>query len=125
MDGRYLSVGVDFAPALTVVARVISTPRDDADTPHPTAVIDAGHKTLTSEFGLPTVVRPEGWVLQRLSEEHGVLRCEGGDPLRPGDVVEVLPSHGCTTINLHDAYVVTRDDRVVGVWPIAARGCVR
>ena len=119
MDARYHSVGMDFERALTVVARVISVPRDDM------AVIDAGLKTLTTEFGLPVVVRPEGWALQRLSEEHGQLRREGGDPLRPGDAVEFVPSHGCTTINLHDAYVVTRDDRVVGVWPIAARGCVR
>jgi D-serine deaminase-like pyridoxal phosphate-dependent protein len=119
MDARYHSVGLDFERALTVVARVISAPRDDM------VVIDAGLKTLTTEFGLPAVLCPEGWALQRLSEEHGQLRREGGDPLRPGDAVELVPSHGCTTINLHDAYVVTREDRVVGLWPIAARGCVR
>lgn len=120
MDARYhRSVGIDFEPALTVVARVISAPRDDL------AVIDAGLKTLTTEFGLPTVVQPEGWALQRLSEEHGQLRREGSDPLRPGDAVELVPSHGCTTINLHDAYVVTREGRVEALWPIAARGCVR
>ena len=48
-----------------------------------------------------------------------------GDPLRRGDLVEITPSHGCTTINLHDAYYVTRDDVVEAVWPIAARGRIR
>ena len=81
-------------------------------------------KTLTPEFGLPEVMQPEGWTLTRLSEEHGVLRREGGAPLRRGDLVEIAPSHGCTTINLHDAYTVTRAGVVEAVWPIAARGKV-
>jgi D-serine deaminase-like pyridoxal phosphate-dependent protein len=118
MDARYREVGVDFEPALTVVAQVISA-RDDA------AVIDAGMKTLTPEFGMPPVVRPEGWRVHHLSEEHGALERDGGEPLHVGDRVELIPSHGCTTINLHDAYYVTRDDVVEAVWPIAARGAIR
>ncbi|MHB1296642.1 MAG: DSD1 family PLP-dependent enzyme [Anaerolineae bacterium] len=119
MDAKYRSVGVDFEQALTVVARVISTPQPDV------AIIDAGLKTLTSEFGLPVVVRPEGWSLERLSEEHGSLTRNGGAPLHRGDRVEIVPSHGCTTINLHDIYHVTRDGVLEALWPIAARGCVR
>jgi D-serine deaminase-like pyridoxal phosphate-dependent protein len=72
------------------------------------------------------VLSPTGWTLTRLSKEHGTLpRQEGGQPLRPGDRVEIAPSHGCTTINLHDACTVTRKDVVEAVWPIASRGCVR
>jgi D-serine deaminase-like pyridoxal phosphate-dependent protein len=118
MDAKYRSVGLDFAQALTVVARVISA-REDA------AIIDAGMKTLTHEFGLPEVVRPAGWRLARLSEEHGALARDGGEPLKPGDRVEIVPSHGCTTINLHDVYHVTRGEQFVGLWPIAARGAIR
>lgn len=120
MDSKYRSVGLDFEQALTVLARVISVKGGDH------AVIDAGMKTLTPEFGLPEVIHPAGWALTRLSEEHGVLaRQEGGAPLRRGDLVEIAPSHGCTTINLHDAYTVTRNDVVEAIWPIAARGKVR
>ena len=118
MDAKYRSVGLDFAQALTVVARVISA-RDD------TAIIDAGMKTLTHEFGMPEVVQPTGWRLKGLSEEHGSLIREGGEPLKPGDRVEIVPSHGCTTINLHDVYHVTRGARYEGLWPIAARGAIR
>jgi D-serine deaminase-like pyridoxal phosphate-dependent protein len=118
MDARYHQVGLDFERALTIVARVISVHGDQA-------VIDAGLKTMTPEFGLPLVVRPDGWAITHLSEEHGSLERRGGEPLRRGDLVEIVPAHGCTTINLHDAYHVTRDDVLEAVWPIAARGRIR
>jgi len=119
MDARYREVGIDFELALTIVSQVISVPQPDV------AIIDAGLKTATIEFGMPRLIRPEGWTLQKFSEEHGHLHRQGGEPLRPGDVVEMVPSHGCTTINLHDAYQVIRDGVVEAVWPIAARGCIR
>ena len=116
MDTKYASVpGVDFEYALHIIARVISTTGDRA-------IVDAGMKTMTHEFGLPVVANPEGWALAKLSEEHGILARQGGPPLKPGDTVELIPSHGCTTINLHDAYHVTRDGVVEAVWPVAARG---
>ncbi|MBN1399939.1 MAG: DSD1 family PLP-dependent enzyme [Anaerolineae bacterium] len=118
MDAKYKSVGAEFDLALTLLARVISV-RDER------VIIDAGMKTMTHEFGMPTVLQPEGWELTKLSEEHGFLEGRGGPPLKPGDTVELVPSHGCTTINLHDAYHVTRDDVVEAIWPIAARGALR
>lgn len=119
MDAKYRSVGIDFEPALTVIARVISTRGSDH------AVIDAGMKTLTTEFGLPQVIWPQGWALTRLSEEHGILTRQGGERISRGDLVEIIPSHGCTTINLHNAYTVLRHGVVEAVWPISARGCVQ
>ncbi len=116
MDARYREAGMDFQWALTVMARVVSAPREDM------VVMDAGHKSLTSELGIPRVLRPEGWAIAKFSEEHGNLRREGGAPLKVGDRVEIVPSHGCTTINLYDQYYVTRNDVVEAVWPIAARG---
>lgn len=118
MDAKYRSVGLDFEQALFVLARVISTHGD-------LAIIDAGMKTVTYEFGLPEVAQPSGWRVAHLSEEHGTLRREEGEPLRRGDTVIIIPSHGCTTINLHDAYHVIREGRFEGLWPIAARGAVR
>jgi len=119
MDAKYRSVGIDFEQALTLVARVISVPTPDR------AIIDAGMKALTKEFGFAPVVHPEGWRLVSLSEEHGRLEREGGEPLHPGDRVELVPTHGCTTINLHDTYHVTHGERFEGTWPIAARGKIR
>ena len=53
------------------------------------------------------------------------LTFANGNPLAIGDMVEMLPSHCDTTINLYDVYHVTRGGRVVAVWPIAARGRVQ
>jgi len=120
MDVQYREeVGIDFAYGLTVLASVTSVRGPDR------ALVDAGLKTVTRDFGLPMVVDPPGWELVALSEEHGHLRRqEGGSPLRLGDKVEIVPNHGCTTVNLHDEYHVIRRGVLVAVWPIAARGKV-
>ena len=41
-----------------------------------------------------------------------------------GAQIEIIPNHGCTTINLHDNYHVIRNGRLEAIWPIAARGKV-
>jgi D-serine deaminase-like pyridoxal phosphate-dependent protein len=121
MDAQYRDeVGIDFRYALTVLSTVTSVPASGDY-----AIIDAGLKTITRDFGLPLVISPPGWALTGLSEEHGHLERRGGEPLRVGDKVELVPNHGCTTINLHDEYHVVRRDVLEAVWPISARGKVR
>ena len=86
-------------------------------------ITDCGMKSLSHEFGMP-----RGATLplecKGLSEEHGhVLIDEDADlDLEPGDRIALLPSHGDTTINLHDRYYVVRGERVEFVWPISGRG---
>ena len=83
-------MGIEFANALTILARVIALRGPDV------AIIDAGLKTMTSEFGMPIVAQPQGWVLDRLAEEHGFLRRQQGSPLtseRPGGVDPVAWMH--------------------------------
>ncbi len=120
MDTRYLGVIGGFEPALTVLATVISRPGKDV------VITDAGMKTVTQEFGLPALKGVQGAELVKLSEEHGQIQLTGeAANLKPGDKVEFIPSHGCTTINLHDAYFAIRGDRLEAVWEIAARGKIR
>jgi D-serine deaminase-like pyridoxal phosphate-dependent protein len=118
MDGRYKTIeGVDFDCALTLLTTIISRPRPDR------IIVDAGMKTLTHEFGLPRFKEREDLELLGLSEEHGTVKLH--DPstkLKPGDKLEIIPSHGDTTLNIHDYYYGVRDGRVEVVWPIAARG---
>ena len=118
MDARYRTIIPEFEVALTVLAQVISVRGDRA-------VIDAGLKTMTPEFGTPEICNPDGWTLDHQSEEHSTLTGTGGAALKPGDRVEIVPSHGCTTINLHDVYHVIDGERLVALWPIAGRGKVR
>jgi D-serine deaminase-like pyridoxal phosphate-dependent protein len=82
---------------------------------------------MSSEFGWPLPLDGEGLALRYLSEEHGVLDLAEGSGLdpRPGDKIRFLPSHCCTTINLHDTFHVVQDGKLVDLWPIAARGCTQ
>jgi D-serine deaminase-like pyridoxal phosphate-dependent protein len=118
MDGRYKTIeGVDFDCALTLLTTVISRPRPDR------VIVDAGMKTLTHEFGLPRFKGREDLELLGLSEEHGTVKLK--DPavaLQPGDKLEIIPSHGDTTLNIHDFYYGLHHGRVAAIWPIAARG---
>ena len=118
MDGRYKTIeGVDFDCALTLLTTVISRPLPER------IIIDAGMKTLTHEFGLPRFKEREDLELVGLSEEHGTVKLK--DPsvsLKPGDKLEIVPSHGDTTLNIHDCYYGLRNGRVAAIWPIAARG---
>jgi D-serine deaminase-like pyridoxal phosphate-dependent protein len=110
--------------ALSVLATVVSVPAPDR------AVVDAGSKSLSSD-----PLRPEpgghGFVLgrssrvARLSEEHGVIEVQPGESFRVGERVRLLPNHSCVVSNLHDRVFALRAERVVAVWPVAARGRVQ
>jgi 3-hydroxy-D-aspartate aldolase len=116
MDGQYARVRPGrFENALFVLSSVVSTARTGQ------AIVDAGWKSLSSDGGAPLVKdRPE-WTYQFAGDEHG--RVTGPGRWREGDRVWLVPSHCDTTINLHDRYVLTRDDgRVQGGLPVAARG---
>ena len=119
MDASYRHTA-GFENALFLLATVISRPAKGR------AVIDAGHKALSTDEGVPVVEWPPGAELVRLSEEHGRMTVEGdGEQLRPGDKVLIVPSHGDTTVNLHDYYFCLRDGVLESVWEISGRGCFR
>jgi D-serine deaminase-like pyridoxal phosphate-dependent protein len=121
MDSFYLRRRPEFEPALTVLSTVISRPVPER------VLLDAGHKSLTSELGLPQVLDMEGLTLNRLAEEHAWLTVAEPERIqcRPGDKMRLMPSHCCTTVNLYDALHVVQGGVLVDVWPIAARGRVQ
>ncbi|HZC45740.1 MAG TPA: DSD1 family PLP-dependent enzyme [Candidatus Acidoferrum sp.] len=117
MDGAYRNVRPDLGrPALTLLSTVIS--RRGAR-----AIIDAGMKSLTNEFGPPMIKGTELKVVH-LSEEHGGVAA-GESSLEPGSRIEIIPSHNDTTINLHIEYYVVRGDEVIATWPIEAARAYR
>jgi D-serine deaminase-like pyridoxal phosphate-dependent protein len=117
MDARYCRVKPELENALFLAATVISRPRPDR------VILDAGMKAITHEFGLPVVVGPAGLEVVGLSEEHTRCVAKAGEcELRPGDQVWLLPTHCCTTVNLHDRYWCVREGTLVGTWDIEARG---
>lgn len=116
MDTNFRDRGSPFQCAMSLLTTVISTVRPGV------AICDAGLKTITHEFGLPEVKDRPGVALTKLSEEHASLQLTAGASVKPGDKLELLPSHGCTTVNLHDWAYAIRGGRVEEVWQITGRG---
>ena len=120
MDSTYRNVqgiGEKFDNALSVLATVVSRPEHDR------IIVDTGLKVLTKEFGIPQPIGIAGLEMTGLSEEHGKMLVSNGDvSLTPGDKLEILPTHCCTNVNLHDRYYGIRDEIVESVWEITARG---
>lgn len=127
MDAHYRSIGGangdvydDFAPALSVMAAVISVPAADR------VILDAGLKALSSDSGVPQPIGLSGWNFSFAGDEHGTLSRTGdGPPLKLGDRVRLMPSHCDTTVNLYDEYHVVRDGKVSAIWGIPGRGKTR
>ena len=120
MDSTYHNVkgvGDKFGCALSVLATVVSRPEQNR------MIVDAGLKVLTKEFGIPQPINIPGLEMTGLSEEHGKIQVSDENvSFTPGDKLEILPTHCCTTVNLHDRYYGIRDEIVESVWDIAARG---
>jgi D-serine deaminase-like pyridoxal phosphate-dependent protein len=115
-DARYRQVMPDFECALTLLATVISRPA------HSRVIVDAGRKAISDDFGLPLSKDHPELIMAGLSEEHGALEARHGSALKVGDKIELLPSHGCTTVNLHDWFYCHRNGRIEAIWRIAGRG---
>lgn len=120
--------------ALTVVATVVSAHGDRF-------VLDAGSKTLTTDGARGFAPAPghgsvspsvgshlephDGLIIERLSEEHGVVRIgEGAPRLGIGDRVRIVPNHSCVVSNMVEAVYLADTEQVVETVPVAARGCI-
>jgi len=116
MDWRYKETRPEFEIALSVLATCISAMAPER------AVLDVGVKGVGAEFGPPIVRdRPDIDISFFLSEEHGFLNVNG-EPLKVGQKVQLIPSHACTTCNLHRELYIHQDGRVTDVWPIEGSG---
>ena len=108
-----------FRHALFVLATVMSVPRPGV------AVLDAGHKAVAVDSGLPLVwQRPEIHYLSA-SDEHGTLAFGAGTAApKHGEKLRLVPGHCDPTVDRHDWYVGVRNGRVECLWPVAARGAM-
>jgi D-serine deaminase-like pyridoxal phosphate-dependent protein len=59
-----------------------------------------------------------------MNEEHGYCELNGPAP-KVGEKIWAVPSHCCTTVNMHDELWYGRGGKVEGKWKVAARGRVR
>jgi D-serine deaminase-like pyridoxal phosphate-dependent protein len=90
-------------------------------------ILDAGSKTLTSDTG---GLDGHGLILEHpqarikgFAEEHGFLDLAGvNDKPKVGDIVRVIPNHVCVVVNMVDRLIAVRNNQIVDVLPVAARG---
>ncbi len=116
MDTAYAKLGLPFQQAFWVLGTVLSRPTPTL------CVADCGHKSCTFDHGNPSVKGIEGAAVLFLSDEHATISIPTDSQLKPGDRIELWPSHIDPTINLHDVFYAVEEDTVIEVWPISARG---
>ncbi|HHY11679.1 MAG TPA: DSD1 family PLP-dependent enzyme [Firmicutes bacterium] len=135
MDVRYGdTAGVGFRHSLAVVATITSHPEPDL------YICDAGLKSMSREFGIISTLPSYGVKVSNMSEEHVSLRpsdnphqlpgfkelndkyAKPAKPLGIGDKVLLIPSHCCTTVNLHDIIYAVRNGKIEDVWKVTGRG---
>lgn len=117
--------------AVRLYATVVSTPAPGY------AILDGGTKTFPMDIPLdaepyhyPGYAIPIGkdgqpdWNLQlrRMNEEHGILTAQNGETgLTVGQVLELVPIHVCTAVNMQN-HVFVAQGGVLRPMDVAARG---
>jgi len=118
VDHYYAQRRPEFSVALSVIATVISSNGSDH------AVLDVGVKGVGADLGPPVLAdRPEDEISRFESEEHASVKV-GGPPLKVGDRTRLIPSHVCTTCNLHRRIFAVRGGMVEDVWAVEGSGCL-
>lgn len=120
MDWWYWDIRPEFQQAQSILATVTSRAAPNM------AIIDVGRKGVGGEWGPPRVKNlPGASVASFGSEEHMVIGIPEDRPVRVGDQMEIIPSHGCTTCNLYREYLIHQKGIVTDIWPIEGSGKLR
>lgn len=124
MDADYAAnLGVDGQPtgrfrhSLFVLSTVMSAAQPGV------AVLDAGHKAVAIDSGMPLVWQRPDLSYVGASDEHGKLSVPQGS-VKPivGEKLRLVPGHCDPTVDRFDWFVGVRRGRVECLWPVAARG---
>jgi D-serine deaminase-like pyridoxal phosphate-dependent protein len=109
-----------------VLATVISRPSDGL------IVIDGGSKTFATDVqpgtlplclqGFGHIVGDPEAVLERMNEEHGMIRVRTDAVYQVGDVIRIIPNHICSTVNLHSFVYIANAAGQLRKAEVAARG---
>lgn len=126
MDAQYLAIGgesdletySDFQTSLTILTTVLNDQYEGR------ATSDAGAKACTINQPWPIIKGESGMNYRSTSDEFGTILYEDNPSryFKVGDKLELIVSHCDPVVNLYDQMYVIKDDRVVAIWPISARG---
>jgi len=114
-----LPAGAGYRPAALVLSRVVSLPGPSR------FCADAGHKAVSADAGVPTceVLGHPDFLPRQPSEEHLPIDVPAGAllPAR-GDLLWLLASHICPTVNNFDHAVIVSGGAIQGIERVTARG---
>lgn len=102
--------------AATILTSIVSRPSSDL------MIIDGGSKTFATDVqpniaplyleGFGHIVNHSGAVLERLTEEHGMVKVEKHSSFKLGDTIQVIPNHICSTVNLHNKVYLKNENYI-------------
>ncbi len=110
---------VDLEQALFVVASVGSRPSEDR------AIIDAGWKAMPHMLATPSTRDREGIDVIQVYAEHSKLAVSGDADPKIGERIVFIPGYSDATTVLHNEFLGIRNDVVVEVIPLLARGALQ
>ena len=116
---RQLPEDAGYRPAAFVLGRVVSHPGPSR------FCLDSGHKSISADAGDPTceILGHPDFTPRHPSEEHLPVDVPPGTPLpRRGQMLWLLPSHVCPTVNNFDHAVIVQGGTVQGLESVTARG---
>jgi D-serine deaminase-like pyridoxal phosphate-dependent protein len=112
--------------AAVVVTTIVSMPSEEI------LIIDGGSKTFATDVqpntnplhlvGYGHVVNYPSAVLERMYEEHVIIKINKGHPFQIGDTLEIIPNHICSTINLHNQIYLKKNDNTIETMTVLGRG---
>lgn len=114
-----LPADAGYRPAALVLSRVVSQPGPFR------FCADAGHKAVSADAGIPTceVIGHPEYQPRQPSEEHLPIDVPKGRALpERGELVWLLPSHVCPTVNNFDHAVIVEGGTIRGIERVTARG---
>ena len=122
MDAHYSSLKHDnklnntnnFENSLFILSSVMSKALDKH------AVVDAGLKSISVDSGLPKTNNNNISYI-KCSDEHGIIY-DPENSLKINDKLYLIPGHCDPTCNLHDWYVIIKNEIVMDLWRVSARG---
>ncbi len=108
-----------YRPAALVLTRVVSHPAPNRIT------VDAGHKAVSADAGVPTCAvlgRPDLTPLKPSEEHLPIEVAEGAPTPEIGEILYLIPRHVCPTVNNFDDALMVQRGVVTCIERVTARG---
>src|SRR5699024_1804184 len=126
-----IQVGLEVASiencALTIISSVgsIKNNRMVHDARSNTVNSDIGAHRNESVIGQGYIKEYPLLIIDRLSEEHGIITTDPHNNLQIAEKLTIIPNHACTVVILFDNYLIHSKGELIDIWKVDARGKVK